>query len=290
MFAGDLTDGGTHGPREAMFVPPHHSRVLAAIDDLLRFAQRDDIPALPQIALAHAQFGTIHPFTDGNGRTGRALIQAILRRKGLTRNVTVPVLAGLLTDTDSYFAALTAYREGTPPRSSAACRRRLWRRSSTVASWSVNSTPCAQSGTTRSPHAATPPCGRSPIFYCVRALPMPADLAAALRRERKRQNELQLRLGGLWPGTGHVVVDDLGNPPHPDNVTHAWADALAAAGLSRVRLYDAQHSCATLMHLNGIPETVIAAWLGHTDAGFTLSVYTHSNNGALADAPPSYSC
>ena len=106
--------GGTHGPRGAMFVPPHHRRVLAAIDDLLRFAHRDDIPALPQIALAHAQFETIHPFTDGNGRTGRALIQAMLRRKGLTQNVTVPVSAGLLTDTDSYFAALTTYREGDP--------------------------------------------------------------------------------------------------------------------------------------------------------------------------------
>lgn len=106
--------GGTHGPRGAMFVPPHHSRVVAAIDDLLHFAQRGDIPALPQIAIAHAQFETIHPFTDGNGRTGRALIQAMLRRKGLTRNITVPVSAGLLTDTDSYFAALTAYREGDP--------------------------------------------------------------------------------------------------------------------------------------------------------------------------------
>jgi Fic family protein len=104
--------GRTHGPRGAMFVPPHHSRVRAAIDDLLRFAQRDDIPVLPQISLAHAQFETIHPFTDGNGRTGRALIQAMLRHKGFTRNVTVPVSAGLLTDTDSYFAALTAYREG----------------------------------------------------------------------------------------------------------------------------------------------------------------------------------
>ncbi len=106
--------GGTHGPRSALFVPPHHSRVVAAIDDLLRFAQRDDIPALPQIALAHAQFETIHPLTDGNGRTGRALIQAMLRHKGLTRNVTAPVSAGLLTDTDSYFGALTAYREGNP--------------------------------------------------------------------------------------------------------------------------------------------------------------------------------
>jgi hypothetical protein len=38
------------------------------------------------------------------------------------------------------------------------------------------------------------------------------------------------------------------------------------------------------MHLNGIPETVIAAWLGHTDPRFALSVHNHSNNGAQADA------
>lgn len=81
---------------------------------MIRFAGRDDIPVLPQIAIAHAQFETIHPFPDGNGRTGRALIQAMLRNKRLTRQVTVPVSAGLLTDTDSYFQALTAYREGDP--------------------------------------------------------------------------------------------------------------------------------------------------------------------------------
>src|SRR5690606_10009833 len=67
-------------------------------------------------ALAHAQFETIHPFTDGNGRTGRALIHAMLRGKGLTRNVTVPVSAGLLTDVDAYFAALGAYRQGDAGR------------------------------------------------------------------------------------------------------------------------------------------------------------------------------
>ena len=51
---------------------------------------------------------------DGNGRTGRALIHAMLRGHGLTRNVTVPVSAGLLTDTNGYFDALTAYRDGDP--------------------------------------------------------------------------------------------------------------------------------------------------------------------------------
>ncbi len=102
----------SYGPHTASFVPPHHTRVVAAIDDLVRFMQRDDLPVLPQAALAHAQFETIHPFPDGNGRTGRALVQCLLRGKRLTRQVTVPVSAGLLTDKDSYFAALTAYREG----------------------------------------------------------------------------------------------------------------------------------------------------------------------------------
>jgi Fic family protein len=69
---------------------------------------------LSQTALAHAQFETIHPFTDGNGRTGRALIHAMLRGHGLTRNVAVPVSAGLLTDTAGYFRALNAYRDGDP--------------------------------------------------------------------------------------------------------------------------------------------------------------------------------
>lgn len=106
--------GGNFGPRGADFVAPHHSRVPRAIADLLGFTSRNDIPALPQIAIAHAQFETIHPFTDGNGRPGRALIQAMLRHKRLTRQITVPVSAGLLTNTGAYFRALGSYREGDP--------------------------------------------------------------------------------------------------------------------------------------------------------------------------------
>lgn len=95
-----------------MFVPPRWERVEPAIDDLVTFIRRDDLPVLPQTAVAHAQFETIHPFTDGNGRTGRALLHSMLRNKGLSRSVTVPIWAGLSTDTDAYFGALTAYREG----------------------------------------------------------------------------------------------------------------------------------------------------------------------------------
>ena len=99
-------------PVGAAFVGPRPELISEAIGDLIDFARRADVPVLPQIAVAHAQFETIHPFTDGNGRTGRTLIQAMLRNKGLTRQVTVPVSAGLLTDTTAYFAALTSYRDG----------------------------------------------------------------------------------------------------------------------------------------------------------------------------------
>ncbi|NTW41891.1 MAG: Fic family protein [Cellulomonadaceae bacterium] len=99
-------------PHGADFVPPHHERVSGLIDDLAAFSRRTDIPALAHAALLHAQFETIHPFVDGNGRTGRVLVHTVLRARGVTRHATVPVSAGLLRAPDRYFAALTAYRAG----------------------------------------------------------------------------------------------------------------------------------------------------------------------------------
>ncbi|MFF1635489.1 Fic family protein [Leifsonia sp. NPDC058248] len=101
-------------PQSATFVPPHHERVRPAMDDLVAFVHRVDLPVLAQAAIAHAQFETIHPFPDGNGRTGRALLHAMLRHGGVLRHLAVPVSAGLLTDVDSYFDALTEYRTGDP--------------------------------------------------------------------------------------------------------------------------------------------------------------------------------
>ena len=106
--------GGKFGPHNAAFVPPHAHRVPDAIQDLVRFMHRTDVSPLAHAALAHAQFETIHPFPDGNGRTGRALIHSLLRRRNVTRNVTVPISAGLLVDTDAYFASLNAYHNGDP--------------------------------------------------------------------------------------------------------------------------------------------------------------------------------
>ncbi|MDF1477763.1 Fic family protein [Leifsonia sp. H3M29-4] len=104
--------GSDFSPRGALHVPPVPERVDELLADLMAFANRDDVPVLAQAAIAHAQFETIHPFGDGNGRIGRALVGAILRRRGVMRNTIVPIASGLNARRDEYFAALTSYRRG----------------------------------------------------------------------------------------------------------------------------------------------------------------------------------
>jgi len=80
--------------------------------DLVRFMHRDDLSVLLHAAVTHAQFLTIHPFVDGNGRTGRALAHSLLKNKGLVASSVVPISAGLLVNLRRYFSALSAFREG----------------------------------------------------------------------------------------------------------------------------------------------------------------------------------
>lgn len=104
--------GSDHSPRNAAHVPPAPEHVGPALEDLLRYANRDDVPALAQAAIVHAQFESIHPFTDGNGRIGRALIGAVLQRRGVTRNAVVPLASGLFALRAEYFESLNSYRDG----------------------------------------------------------------------------------------------------------------------------------------------------------------------------------
>ncbi|MFS0892940.1 Fic family protein [Microbacterium sp. 179-I 3D3 NHS] len=106
--------GSDHAPREALHVPPAPSRVPALMDDLIRYLNRDDVPVMVQAAIGHAQFESIHPFTDGNGRIGRALVSAVLRRRGVARHAVIPLASGLLAEREGYFAALGDYRRGDP--------------------------------------------------------------------------------------------------------------------------------------------------------------------------------
>jgi Fic family protein len=104
--------GGDFTPRNALYVPPPPDLVPDLMADLVAFVNRDDLPPIAIAALAHAQFESIHPFTDGNGRIGRALINAALRRHGLTRRVAVPIASVMLADVDAYFAQLETLRDG----------------------------------------------------------------------------------------------------------------------------------------------------------------------------------
>lgn len=104
--------GSNLSPHGAKYIAPEHHAVPDLMADLMQFAQRLDLSAIIQASLVHAQFETIHPFTDGNGRTGRALVHAMLHRLGVTKSITAPVSAGLLKDTSRYFEALSQYRAG----------------------------------------------------------------------------------------------------------------------------------------------------------------------------------
>lgn len=104
--------GRDHSPRNAVHVPPPPATVARYMNDLVSFANRDDIQTLAQASIAHAQFESIHPFTDGNGRIGRALVNTILRRRGVTTTVVIPVASALVARREWYFDLLGAYRAG----------------------------------------------------------------------------------------------------------------------------------------------------------------------------------
>lgn len=85
------------------------------LGDLCAFCNEDTLPAVAQAAIAHAQFETIHPFADGNGRTGRAVVHVLLRRRGLAPVVVPPVSLVLATWSQDYIAGLTATRSPSDP-------------------------------------------------------------------------------------------------------------------------------------------------------------------------------
>jgi Fic family protein len=102
--------GNDYNPCDADFVPPPPEEVERLLDDLMAFCAIEDLPPLLQAALAHAQFETIHPFADGNGRTGRALIHVLLRRRDLTPSYVPPISVVLARDRAAYIAGLEAFR------------------------------------------------------------------------------------------------------------------------------------------------------------------------------------
>ena len=104
--------GNDYNPIGATYVPPPHEHVPGLLEDLCRFIERDDLAPVAQAAIAHAQFENIHPFADGNGRTGRALIYAVLRRHGEVENYIPPISLVLAAEPKAYVGGLGAYSQG----------------------------------------------------------------------------------------------------------------------------------------------------------------------------------
>ncbi len=104
--------GGTR-PQNARFVPPPVDEMKASLSDLEKFIYADDpIPVVIKAGLIHAQFETIHPFTDGNGRTGRMLITFYLWKEGFLEKPVLFLSSFFKKHQKLYYEKLAGYHEG----------------------------------------------------------------------------------------------------------------------------------------------------------------------------------
>ncbi len=117
-----------------------------------------------------------------------------------------------------------------------------------------------------------------------RSVPLDGHLTALLRTHRVRQAEERLAAGPAWADTGHVFVNELGEPYHPDYFSDRFVDLAKAAGLRRIRLHDTRHTAASLMLASGVPVKVVSDLLGHSSPTITLSIYAHTMPGMGAAA------
>lgn len=103
---------GSKKPSRAIFVPPPPEKVAKLLSDLEKFIHedRDDFPPLVKIALVHAQFETIHPFLDGNGRLGRLLIAALVEYYDLLPEPLMYLSAHLKQNQSEYYRLLNGVR------------------------------------------------------------------------------------------------------------------------------------------------------------------------------------
>jgi integrase len=117
-----------------------------------------------------------------------------------------------------------------------------------------------------------------------RTLPLPDRLVSVLKTARRRQAAERLALGSSYQSGAYVVSNEIGDPYSPSVLSRYWRETIEAAGLRHIKLHAARHTCATLMHLSGVPVAVIAAWIGHRDATLTMRLYAHSQDDALRAA------
>lgn len=102
-------------PGNASFVPPPVNEMQRSLDDFEKFLYDEgSTPPLIHAGLMHAQFETIHPFLDGNGRTGRLLISMLLYQRNLLERPVLFFSSYFKRHQKSYYQALQSYHDGNP--------------------------------------------------------------------------------------------------------------------------------------------------------------------------------
>lgn len=108
-----------------------------------------------------------------------------------------------------------------------------------------------------------------------RVLPLPGPVLDALKKFRARQARERLAAGEGYTDSGYVVVDQLGMPRNTRHLREHAYRLMRELEMRQVRLYDARHSCLSYLANSGVPDHVLAAWAGHTNASFTKRKYVH---------------
>lgn len=117
-----------------------------------------------------------------------------------------------------------------------------------------------------------------------RTLPLPQEAWEVLKRFKRQQAKERLAAGEGYTDSPYVYVDELGVPLSTRDLREYAYKLMAVLDLRRVRLYDARHSVLTLLAVSGVPDTVLAAWAGHTNAAFTKAKYVHPDAEDLRPA------
>lgn len=113
-----------------------------------------------------------------------------------------------------------------------------------------------------------------------RTLPMTPMLIEGLKRAKAQQAADKLRFGTAYTDSAAVVRTEFGARLNPDSLTGAWSRFCTGAGLPVIRLHDARHTIATVLHHAGCPTALISAWVGHASTAFTLNTYVQDQAGA----------
>jgi integrase len=108
-----------------------------------------------------------------------------------------------------------------------------------------------------------------------RTIPLPGQLAAALRDHRDRQAKERAAAGSLWQDSECVFTTPIGTPVDPRNDFREFRKLLARAGLPPVRLHDLRHTAASLLLAQHVPARVVMEILGHSQISLTMNTYSH---------------